>query len=126
LLIVTTEGYGKQTPLKDYTAKGRATGGIATIDTKALGVTGPITAARVVQQSDDLTLISSNGIVLRLKVKEVKQAGRATRGVRMMRLQQGDSGPVGARFAPAALKRAGAKVTGNGDSPPPAPQPPLL
>ncbi|MEJ5224748.1 MAG: DNA gyrase subunit A [Anaerolineales bacterium] len=126
LLIVTTLGYGKQTPLDQYTAKGRATGGIATIDPKALDVTGPITAARVVQPSDDLTLISSNGIVLRLKVKEVKQAGRATRGVRMMRLQPGDSVAAVARIAAADLKRAGAKVNGNGEAPAPEPQPSLL
>ncbi len=126
LLIVTTEGYGKQTPLDQYTAKGRATGGIATIDQKALNLTGPITAARVVQQSDDLTLISSSGIVLRLKVKEVKQAGRATRGVRIMRVQQGDGVAAVARIAAADLKRVGAKVNGNGDTPPPDPQPTLL
>ncbi len=126
LLIVTTQGYGKQTPLDQYTLKGRATGGNATIDQKALSVTGPITAARVVQQSDDLTLISSNGIVLRLKVKEVKQAGRVTRGVRIMRLQQGDTVATVARIAAADLKRAGAKINGNGDTPASEPQPALL
>jgi DNA gyrase subunit A len=51
LLVVTTHGYGKQTPLKEYTPKGRATGGISTIDQKALKEIGKIAAARVVQKT---------------------------------------------------------------------------
>jgi DNA gyrase subunit A len=113
LLVVTKEGYGKQTPLKEYSAKGRATGGIATIDQKALGVVGPIVSARVVQSPDDITLVSANGIVLRLKVKEIKAAGRATRGVRMMKPQAGDSVVAVARIANLDLKKVGAN--GNGE-----------
>jgi len=115
LLIVTTGGYGKQTPLDEYSAKGRATGGIATIDKKAISIVGKITAARVVQQADHLTLISANGVVIRLKVKDVKVSGRATRGVRLMRLQEGDYVASVARIAAEDLKKAGAKVNGNGD-----------
>ena len=115
LLIVTREGFGKQTPLDDYPAKGRATGGVATIDQKALDTTGRITAARVVQSSDDLTLITANGFVLRLKVEEVKQSGRATRGVRLMKLHSGDRVAAVARIAAEDLKRAGAKVNENGE-----------
>jgi DNA gyrase subunit A len=124
LLTVTKEGFGKQTPLKQYSVKGRATGGVSTMDKKALGVTGKIAAARVVQQSDDLTLISANGIVLRLKVKEVRTAGRATRGVKMMRLLPGDSVAAVARIASADLKKAGA--TENGDAETEKEQPPLI
>ena len=91
---------------------------------KAIGVTGRITAARVVQPSDDLTLISANGIVLRLKVKDVREAGRATRGVKMMRLQPGDSVAAVARIASADLKKAGAAE--NGDAETEKDQPPLL
>jgi DNA gyrase subunit A len=116
LLTVTKEGFGKQTPLKQYTVKGRATGGVSTMDKKALGVTGRIAAARVVQQSDDLTLISANGIVLRLKVKEVREAGRATRGVKMMRLLPGDSVAAVARIASADLKKAGAADNGDAET----------
>jgi DNA gyrase subunit A len=115
LLIVTGLGYGKQTPLDEYPAKGRATGGVATIDKKAIGVVGRICAARVVQANDHLTLISSNGVVLRLKVSDVKQASRATRGVHMMKLQSGDSLAAVARIAADDLKRAGAKVNGDGE-----------
>ncbi len=112
LLVVTDKGYGKRTPLTEYSAKGRATGGIATIDQKSLAVIGRIASARVVQPADDVTLISVNGLVLRLKVKEIKQAGRATRGVRLMKPQTGDSIAAIARIANADLKAVGAN--GNG------------
>ncbi len=111
LLVVTSLGFGKQTPLEEYTAKGRATQGNATIDRKALPEIGSIVAARVVQPEDDLTLISSNGIVLRLKVKQVREASRVTRGVRMMRPQQGDSVVAVARIAQADLQKAGADAS---------------
>ena len=116
LLIVTTNGFGKQTPLKDYTAKGRATGGNFTIDPKAIPVTGKIAAARVVQMEDDLTIITANGVALRLKVKDVKQAGRATRGVHLIKPQEGDSVASVARIAVEELKKAGAQVNENGEA----------
>jgi DNA gyrase subunit A len=114
LLIVTTNGFGKQTPLKEYSVKGRATGGISTIDKKAIPIVGKITSARVVQQADHLTLISANGVAIRLKVKDVKVSGRSTRGVHLMRLHDGDYVVSVARIAAEDLKRAGAKVNGNG------------
>jgi DNA gyrase subunit A len=117
LVLVTVEGYGKRTPLSEYPVKGRATGGVQTIDKKALDKVGIITAARVVQAADDLTLISANGIVLRMKVGDVKQAGRATRGVHMMEVKEGDKVASLARIAAADLKRVGA-TTENGKVPP--------
>jgi DNA gyrase subunit A len=116
LLVVTERGYGKQTPLARYPAKGRATGGVATIDQKARAITGRIASARVVQPSDDLTIISTGGIILRLKVSQIKEAGRATRGVRMMKLGNEDSVAAVARIANADLKIAGA-ADGNGQKP---------
>ncbi len=115
LLIITKAGYGKQTPLSQYSAKGRATSGIATIDQKALDITGNIVTARVVQAKDDVTVISANGIILRLKVKQIKTAGRATRGVHMIRLQSNDSVAALARIAAADLQKAGAEINDNGE-----------
>jgi len=115
LLVVTREGFGKQTSLDEYPVKRRGTGGVATIAKKALGTVGKITSSRVVQPDDHLTLISSNGLVIRLKVKDVKQSGRATRGVRLMKLHQGDSVAAVARIATEDLKRVGARVNGNGN-----------
>jgi DNA gyrase subunit A len=124
LLIVTTNGFGKQTPLKEYTAKGRATSGNYTIDPKAIPATGKIAAARVVQMEDDLTIMTANGVTLRLKVKEVKQAGRATRGVHLIKPQEGDYVASVARIPVEELKKAGAQVNENGE--PAKEQPELL
>ena len=110
LLIITARGYGKRTPLADYPAKGRATGGVVTIDQKALKQTGPIMAARVVQEGDDLSIISSGGVILRTRVQAIKQAGRATRGVVGMSLDGSDSVVSLARIAGADLRRVGAVV----------------
>jgi DNA gyrase subunit A len=108
LLVVTTQGYGKRTPLSEYPAKGRATGGVLTIDKKALKKVGVIASARVVQEADDLTIISANGVIIRTKVKDVSQAGRATRGVILMNVQDGDTVASLARIAEADLRRVGA------------------
>ena len=110
LLVVTTGGFGKQTPLKEYTAKGRATGGISTIDQKALKEIGKISAARVVQKDDDLTIMTANGVAIRLKVKDVKQSGRATKGVHLIKPQDGDSVASIARISAEDLKKAGAQM----------------
>ena len=68
------------------------------------------------QQSDHLTLISAHGVAIRLKVKDVKISGRATRGVRLMRLKDGDYVASVARIAAKDLKQVGADVNGNGDN----------
>ncbi len=112
LLIVTKGGFGKQTPLKNYTPKGRATRGIATVDQKAFDEIGKIAAARVVHDDDELTIITANGVVLRLKVKDVKKSGRATKGVHLIKPQEGDYVASVARIASEELKRAGAQLNG--------------
>jgi DNA gyrase subunit A len=106
LLIVTTKGYGKRTPLKEYSPKGRATGGMATIAQKNMDVTGPIAAARVVRDGDDLTIITSGGVALRTEVKEIRRAGRATMGTHVINLKEGDAVASIARIAAADLKEA--------------------
>jgi DNA gyrase subunit A len=108
LLVVTTGGYGKRSPLTEYPTKGRATGGVVTIDQKSLEKIGPVAAARVVQAADDLTIISTGGVILRTQVKAIKQASRATRGVVLIALQAGDSVASLARIAVADLRQAGA------------------
>jgi DNA gyrase subunit A len=107
LLVVTTNGYGKRTPLADYPTKGRATGGVLTLSKKKLPMTGPITAAKVVYDDDDLTVISTGGIVLRCKVKQISRSGRATMGVRVMDPRDGDMVASVARIAVRDLQRAG-------------------
>jgi len=106
LALVTTRGYGKRTPLSEYPAKGRASSGVLTIAKHAIEKIGPISAGRVVQEADDLTMISSNGVVLRTSVKDIPQSGRATRGVRLMNLRGEDSLASLARVADADLRIA--------------------
>jgi DNA gyrase subunit A len=110
LLVVTTNGFGKQTPLKEYAPKGRATSGISTIDQKALKEIGKIAVARLVQKDDDLTIMTANGVVIRLKVKDVKQSGRATKGVHLIKPGEGDTVASMARISAEDLKKAGAQI----------------
>ena len=91
LLVVTENGYGKRTPLEEYAPKSRATQGVTTIDQKHFDEIGKICTARVVNEDDEITLISARSIIIRLKVLQISETGRATRGVRLMNLDTGDS-----------------------------------
>jgi DNA gyrase subunit A len=108
LLVVTTGGIGKRTPLSEYSSKSRATYGMQTINKRALGKIGKIAAARVVQEEDDLTIMSSGGVILRTKVKNISQTGRATRGVVLMNLHESDTVASIARVSEADLRSVGA------------------
>ena len=109
LLVITQLGYGKRTTLMEYPIKGRATGGVISIDQKSLEKIGRIAAARVVQAGDDITVISAGGAVLRAPVENIRQAGRATRGSLCMNLQPGDCVASIARIAAADLRQVGAR-----------------
>jgi len=91
LLVVAEKGFGKRTPLKDYPVQSRYGKGVLTMDVKRLDEVGRIVAARVVDLKDEVTLISAKGMVLRTPVGNISRMGRATRGVRVMRLKAGDS-----------------------------------
>jgi DNA gyrase subunit A len=86
--------------------------GVSTIDQRSLEEIGKIVAARVIQKADDLTIITSNGVAIRIKVKDVRQAGRSTRGVHLIKPQPGDSVASVARIAAEDLKKAGAQLNG--------------
>ena len=115
LLVITTKGYGKRTTLTDYPSKRRGAKGVNTTSKKALESIGLIAAARVIQDSDDLTIISANGQVLRTKVKDLRMAGRATKGVKLMGVKEGDRIVSLARTANAELKKLGALKNGEDD-----------
>jgi len=89
LLIITTKGYGKRTPLSEFPVKGRYGQGVRCLGGKRER-TGIIAAARVVRPDDEVTLISAGGMVLRTRVADVPQMGRATRGMKVMELKRGD------------------------------------
>jgi len=91
LLVVTENGFGKRTDLAEYPVQSRHGKGVVTIDTKRLDEVGRIADAKVVDLKDEVTLITSKGMVLRTQVASISMLGRATRGVRVMRLKSGDS-----------------------------------
>ena len=105
LLVVTEQGFGKRTKLEEYPTKGRATGGVATIDQKSFAKIGKIVGARVVQDDDEITIISSGGIMLRLKTKVISASGRSTRGFKLQDLGKGDTVASLARISAADLKQ---------------------
>jgi DNA gyrase subunit A len=98
LLTVTERGFGKCTSLSEYPAKGRGGGGVRTLG-GTLDVTGLLIAARVVQPSDQITLISAGGVALRQRVSDIPQSGRAARGSHLINLREGDSVASVARLA---------------------------
>jgi DNA gyrase subunit A len=91
LLVVTENGFGKRTELAEYPVQSRYGKGVLTIDAQRLDEVGNIADAKVVEPREEVTLITSKGMVLRTQVKNITQQGRATRGVRVMRLKRGDT-----------------------------------
>jgi len=98
LMVITERGFGKRTELSEYSSKGRATMGVLTIDKRARKAIGDVIDARVVQENDEISLISSGGIVIRMAVADISVQGRATRGVTIMNLEKGDSVAAVARI----------------------------
>jgi DNA gyrase subunit A len=98
LLTVTERGFGKCTTLEEYSVKGRGGGGMRTMS-GALDVTGELVAARVVQQTDQITIITSDGTALRQRVADIPKSGRSARGSRLINLRDGDGVASVARLA---------------------------
>ncbi len=97
LLSVTEAGYGKRTPFAQYPLKRR--GGAGVINIKITRTKGPVAAVRAVDDDDELLLISANGIVNRITVREIAAHGRQAQGVAVMRLEAGDRVAAVARVA---------------------------
>jgi DNA gyrase subunit A len=90
LLVVTEYGYGKCTAIDEYPRQTR--GGSGVITSKVTEKTGKVAAARIINEHDnDLMIISASGVVIRTDVSLIKRAGRATQGVTLMNLGEGDT-----------------------------------
>ena len=87
VLTATQNGYGKRTPIADYTRKGKGGQGIIAIDTGERN--GELIGAVLVSPADDLMLITSGGVLIRTKVEQVRETGRAAAGVRLINLDEG-------------------------------------
>ncbi len=105
LLVVHLHGYGKRTPISEYTTRSRYTQGNWATDHTRLDEVGPIVAARVVEPQDQITVMTANGIVLRTRVDGIRAAGRITRGVRVVNLGEGDTVAAVAVMTHADLNR---------------------
>lgn len=89
LLVVTENGYGKRTDLAEYKLQGRGGTGIKTANVTAK--TGELVASRVLTgEEEDLIVISQKGQVIRAKISSIPKISRATQGVKIMRLDEGD------------------------------------
>jgi DNA gyrase subunit A len=88
LLVVTENGYGKRTRVSEYPAKGR--GGMGVKTAQLVEGKGQLAGARIVREGYQVMLISDGGTVIRMAVDEIKRLGRATQGVIVMRLREGE------------------------------------
>jgi DNA gyrase subunit A len=88
LLVVTENGYGKRTPIRDYRLTGRGGLGVKTV--KLTEERGQLAGARIVREGYQVMLISDGGTVIRTAVDGIKRSGRATQGVIVMRLREGE------------------------------------
>lgn len=84
VLTATENGYGKRTPVVEYTRHGRGTKGMIAIQTSERN--GKVVAAVLVDESDEIMLITTDGIVVRTKVAPIRELGRATQGVKLIRI----------------------------------------
>ena len=83
VLTVTAEGYGKRTPISEYRNQKR--GGKGVINTKVTEKTGEVVGIKVVRPGQELMLISSEGIVIRIDIDEISVISRNTQGVKLMK-----------------------------------------
>jgi len=88
VLTATENGYGKRTPVGEYRQTGRGTQGVIAISTSARN--GKVVAAVLVKPEDEVMLITTGGVLIRTRVKEIRAAGRSTQGVTLINLGEGE------------------------------------
>ncbi|HJT88549.1 MAG TPA: DNA gyrase C-terminal beta-propeller domain-containing protein, partial [Bryobacteraceae bacterium] len=88
ILSIAENGYGKRTPLEDYRLTAR--GGKGVINMKTTGKTGRVIAILSVKEDSDLVIVSQNGKIIRIESSTIREVGRATQGVKLVTLEEGD------------------------------------
>lgn len=88
VLVATENGFGKRTALKEFRLSGRGTQGVKAIATSERN--GTVVAARLVNDDDEIMLITTGGVLIRTRVKEIRELGRATQGVTLINLGAGE------------------------------------
>ncbi|NTU70179.1 DNA gyrase subunit A, partial [bacterium] len=89
ILVVSENGYGKRSKLEDYRITNRGGKGVKTINITEK--TGKLVALKEVLDTDDLMIINKSGIIIRMEVKQLRVMGRATQGVRLIKMKDDDS-----------------------------------
>src|SRR5205809_1226834 len=87
VLTATANGYGKRTPIGEYTRHGRGTKGMIAIQQSERN--GKVVAATLVHADDEIMLITDRGVLVRTRVGEIREMGRATQGVTLIGLDEG-------------------------------------
>ena len=87
LLVVTENGFGKRTPVEEYKVQVRGGKGLLTYDKAKFKKTGALIGAMVVDEDDEILMINSDGIIIRVRAEEVSVLGRATQGVKIMKVE---------------------------------------
>ncbi len=88
LLVVTENGFGKRTNVKEYKVQARGGKGLLTYDKSKFKKTGMLIGAMTVDDHDEVMLINSKGIIIRIKAEDVSQLGRTTQGVKIMKVDE--------------------------------------
>lgn len=88
VLTATANGYGKRTPIGDYRKSRRGTQGVIAIDTGERN--GKLVAVALVEEQDELMLMTTGGVLIRTRVSEVRETGRTAQGVRLINLDEGE------------------------------------
>lgn len=104
LLVATEKGYGKRTPLESYRRQSRGGKGIKTMNLSEK--TGKIVETAVVDDTDKIVIVTSGGIMLKIKVAEIRSCGRSTQGVKLINLGPGDTVASLARIPKAQTSEA--------------------
>ncbi len=87
VLTATENGFGKRTPITEYTRHGRGTKGMIAISTSERN--GKVVAATLVEANDEIMLITTGGVLIRTRVAEIREMGRATQGVTLIAVEDG-------------------------------------
>ena len=90
MLVITENGFGKRTPLDEYRLQARGGKGVATYDKTKFGKTGLLVGATLVSEDDEVMVINSNGVIIRIRADEVSTLGRTTQGVKIMKVEKGN------------------------------------
>ena len=90
LLVMTKKGFGKRTSLDEYRLQTRGGKGVSTYDKTKFSKTGELVGATLVSKDDEIMLINSNGVIIRIRANEISKSGRTTQGVKIMKVESGD------------------------------------